>query len=120
MAAQPGLVAQQSAEEGRYLRSVFRTLPSARAQLESPPLAEFLADLLPGSPPSLDDLEFLVAKPGDAAPASNEPPFLVEVRSATRPDGGASTGDLKRQRNRVDAITAVLQASGWRTGRHPS
>ena len=74
--------------DGRYIRAEFRT-----------------AALVPGTPASVDDVEFLFALPGSA------PPFLVNYRSASRPQGG---GDGKRHRTRIKEIRTKLQEeSGW-------
>ena len=55
----------------------------------------------------VDDLEFLLAKPG-----TSDPPFLVDYHSVTRPGG---SDDLKRHRERIKAIRVELAPSGWKS-----
>ena len=88
--AQPGakVVDQGAQAGGRYVRAEV-TVPGAFG----------------GS--QVDDLEFLLAKPG-----TSDPPFLVDYHSVTRPGGG---DDLKRHRERIKAIRVELAPSGWKS-----
>ena len=88
--AQPGakVVDQGTQAGGRYVRAEV-TVPGAFG----------------GS--QVDDLEFLLAKPG-----TSDPPFLVDYHSVTRPGG---SDDLKRHRERIKAIRVELAPSGWKS-----
>jgi len=80
--------------DGRYVRTEFRTYGG-----------------LPGSAPSIDDVEFLFE-------VKSDPAGLVNYRSATRPDSG---GDNKRHRQRIKDIRLKLQENGWQSiGRYLS
>ena len=55
----------------------------------------------------IDDIEFLIAKPG-----TSDPPFLVDYHSVSRPGNG---NDAKRHRNRIKAIRLELEPKGWKS-----
>ena len=92
VAAQPGanIVDKGTKADGRYLRAEF-TIPKS----------------LPFGSDEIDDVEFLIAAPGQS-----DPPSLVDYHSVTRTGG---TADNKRHRERIKAIRTDLQAYGWKS-----
>jgi len=88
IAAYPGGTVAETKLDGRYVRAEFR-----------------VAGSFPGSPASVDDVEFLLEPEG-----TSDPPALVNYRSASRP---ASGGDNKRHRQRIKELRLALQEKGW-------
>jgi len=89
VAKQPGarVVDAGRTADGRYLRAEFRVSGLFGEQL--------------------DDLEFLIAKPG-----TSDPPFLVDYHSVSRPGNG---DDAKRHRERIRDIRKDLEPLGWKS-----
>ena len=91
-AAQPGanIVEKGTKADGRYLRAEF-VVPKS----------------LPFGSDEIDDVEFLIAAPGQS-----DPPSLVDYHSVSRPGSG---DDVKRHRERIKAIRVELAPSGWKS-----
>jgi len=92
VAAQPGAAIMDTGAKanGRYLRAEF-TIPKT----------------LPFGSDEIDDVEFLIAAPGQS-----DPPNLVDYHSVTRSGGSA---DNKRHRERIKSIRKILEEKGWKS-----